>query len=51
MADEKFIKSELRVRATASLQEEVDKDLKVKDPSPEKAKAVLEGEKKDNEVA
>lgn len=39
---EKNLPIEVRCKATATLQEEVEKDLKVKDPSPEQAKAILQ---------
>ncbi len=38
---EKVIPTEIVVKATASLKEEVERDLKVEDPSEDKAKAVL----------
>jgi hypothetical protein len=43
-----FINSELHAKATASLNEEVEKDLKVEDPDTEKAKGILEGKEKSN---
>lgn len=36
------VPTSLEVKATASLQEEIDKELKVKDPDVKKAKAVLQ---------
>jgi len=46
---EKNIPTEIRCKATASLQKEVEEDLKVKDPSPEQAKAILK--KAENETS
>ena len=51
MAQEKFIPSELNVKATASLNEEVKKELEVEDPDEEKAKAILEGKEEDETEA
>ena len=39
MSKKDFIDSELVSRAAAALQEEIIKELKIKDPSPEEAKA------------
>lgn len=43
-----FIPSQLNVRATASLEEEVKEDLEKEDPTPEQAEATLK-EVKDSE--
>lgn len=37
-----IVPTSLEVKAVASLQEEIEKDLKVEDPDKEKAKAVLQ---------
>ena len=37
----------LSIRATASVEKSVEKDLTVEDPKPEKAEAILEGEDED----
>ncbi len=42
MKNEKFIGSELEVRATAAVEESVKKDLEVADPTKERAKAILD---------
>lgn len=39
------VNSELVTKATAALQKEVDEELKEKDPSKEKAVAILKGDK------
>ena len=42
MKNEKFIGSELLIRATAGVEESVKKDLEVADPTKERAKAILD---------
>lgn len=42
MKNEKFVGSELLVKATAAVEESVKKDLEVDDPTKEKAKAILD---------
>jgi hypothetical protein len=42
MKDEKFVDSELLVKATAAVEESVKKDLEVADPEKEKAKAIID---------
>tara|TARA_R100000306_G_C4365843_1_gene137599 strand:- start:396 stop:590 length:195 start_codon:yes stop_codon:yes gene_type:complete len=36
-----FVQTELKVKATAELKEQVDQELNIPDPSPEQAKAVF----------
>lgn len=45
--EKKLVGSELTVKATASVQESVDKDLQQEDPTDERAKAIIEGKNED----
>ena len=46
---ENFIQSELRTKATASLQKQVEEDLKVDDPDKAVAKELLDEKTKSND--
>ena len=45
MSEKKLATSELQLRATAALNEEVKRELEIPDPSSEKATAILKGDK------
>ena len=49
MSEGKLIGMSLNITATSSVEEQVEEDLKQKDPSPDKAQAVLRGENEDTE--
>jgi len=44
-----FVKTDLRVKASASLAEEIEGELAIPDPSPERAFATLRG-KRDSQI-
>jgi len=46
MNGENLIPTELRVKAVGSLQEEIDRELRIPDPSSAKANEILKGNKK-----
>lgn len=45
----KMVKSETHMKATAQLEQEVQKELEIPDPSPEKAEAILRDTEKTDE--
>ena len=49
MSNDKLVGMSLNITATASVEQEVQEDLKKKDPSSEKAQAILRGENEDTE--
>jgi hypothetical protein len=51
MPDEKFVQSKTVTRAHASVQAEVEQELKICDPDPEQIKAALEKNEVKDETA
>ena len=49
MSEDKLVGMSLSITATASVEQSAEEDLKQKDPSPEKAQAILRGENEDTE--